>query len=70
MITAAYEGFETPFAVGDGGVLATVESIVGQPPREIRIFDRGRVSHEIEAEAGPSGAIPVLHRSPYRERVF
>ncbi len=70
MITAAYEGFETAFAVGEGGVLPTVQSIVGQPPREIRIFDRGRVSHEIEAEVGTSGVIPVLHRSPYRERVF
>jgi len=69
MITAAYEGFETAFAVGEGGVLSTVESIVGQPPREIRIFDRGRVSHEIESEVGRSG-VPVLYRSPYRERVF
>jgi GT2 family glycosyltransferase len=69
VITAAYEGFETSFAVGEGGVLATVESIVGQPPNEIRIFDRGQVSHEIEAD-GTTGAIPVHHRSPYRERVF
>ena len=69
-ITAAYEGFETDFAVGEGGVLSTVKAIVGQPPGEIRIFDRGRVSHELEAEVGPSDAIPVLHRSPYRERVF
>ena len=69
MITAAYEGFETSFAVGEGGVLATVESIVGQPPREIRIFDRGHVSQEIEGN-GRSESIPVLHKSPYRERVF
>ena len=69
-ITAAYEGFETDFSVGEGGVLSTVKAIVGQPPGEIRIFDRGRVSHELEAEVGPSDAIPVLHRSPYRERVF
>ncbi len=68
-ITAAYEGFETTFAVGEGGVLATVESIVGQAPREIRIFDRGQVSREIEDE-GRSGAIPVHHTAPYRERVF
>jgi GT2 family glycosyltransferase len=69
VITAAYEGFETSFAVGEGGVLETVESIVGQPPDEIRIFDRGRVSHEVEADA-TSGAIPIHHRAPYRERVF
>ena len=69
-ITAAYEGFETTLAVGEGGVLTTVEAIVGQPPKEIRIFDRGRVSHEIEAQAGTNGAIPVQRRSPYRERVF
>ena len=68
VITAAYEGFETAFAVGEGGVLATVESIVGQAPREIRIFDRGQVSREIED--GSSGAIPVHYRAPYRERVF
>jgi GT2 family glycosyltransferase len=69
VITAAYEGFETSFAVGEGGVVATVESIVGQPPSEIRIFDRGKMSHEMEA-AGTTGAIPIHHRSPYRERVF
>ncbi len=70
MIMAAYEGFETAFEVGEGGVLSTVESIVGQPPSEIRIFDRGQMSRQIEAEVGQSGLIPVLHRSPYRERVF
>lgn len=69
MITAAYQGFETAFAVGDGGVLATVESIVGEPPREIRIFDHGPVSHEVE-KAGRSKAIAIRQRSPYRERVF
>lgn len=69
VITAAYEGFETSFAVGEGGVVATVKSIVGQPPDEIRIFDRGHMSHEIEA-AGTTGAIPIHHRAPYRERVF
>lgn len=70
VIMAAYEGFETAFAVGEGGVLPTVEAIVGQPPREIRIFDRGPVSHDIEVEVGKSGVTPVVHRSPYRERVF
>ncbi len=70
MITATFKGFQTSFAVGEGGVLATVESIVGQPPREIRIFDRGEVSQEIEADVVTSGVIPVLHRSPYQERVF
>lgn len=69
-IKAAYEGFEADFAVGEGGVLATVNAIVGRPPDEVRIFDRGRVSSELEAEVGASDAIPVLHRSPYRERVF
>jgi hypothetical protein len=70
MITASYEGFETSFAVGEGGVLPTVESIVGQPPREIRIFDRGRVSDEIQASAERRGAASILNRAPYRERVL
>ena len=70
VITAAFEGFEAHFAVGEGGVLPTVESIVGQPPREIRIFDRGRVATDLEAEAARSGTTSVLHRAPYRERVF
>ena len=69
MIAAAYEGFETTFAISEEGVLATVESIVGHAPAEIRIFDRGRVSRDIETD-GMSAAIPVLHRAPYRERVF
>jgi hypothetical protein len=70
MIAATYEGFETHFAVGEGGTLPTVEAIVGQPPREIRIFDRGSASKDLEAEAERSGATPVLRRAPYRERVF
>jgi hypothetical protein len=70
VITAAYEGFETSFSVGEGGVLPTVEAIVGQPPREIRIFDRGSRSHEIEAQVERSGSTAVLHRAPYRERVL
>jgi GT2 family glycosyltransferase len=70
MITATFEGFEAQFAVGEGGVLPTVESIVGQPPREIRIFDRGNASKELEAEAARSGATSVLYRAPYRERVI
>lgn len=69
VIAAAYEGFETTFAISEEGVLATVESIVGHAPAEIRIFDRGRVSRDIETD-GMSAAIPVLHRAPYRERVF
>jgi GT2 family glycosyltransferase len=70
VITAAYEGFETSFSVGEGGVLPTVEAIVGQPPREIRIFDRGTRSQQIEAEAERLGSTAVLHRAPYRERVL
>jgi hypothetical protein len=70
VITSTYEGFETSFAVGEGGVLPTVEAIVGQPPREIRIFDRGPRSHEIEAEADRSGSRALVHRAPYRERVL
>jgi hypothetical protein len=70
VITASYEGFETTFAVGEGGVLPTVEAIVGQPPHEIRIFDRGPRSHEIEAEAARSGSTGMLRRAPYRERVL
>jgi GT2 family glycosyltransferase len=70
VIAAAFEGFEAHFAVGEGGVLPTVESIVGQPPREIRIFDRGRAASELEAEVARSGTIPVLHRAPYWERVL
>jgi GT2 family glycosyltransferase len=70
VITASYEGFETTFTVGEGGVLPTVEAIVGRPPREIRIFDRGPRSHEIEAEADRSGSTAVLRRAPYWERVL
>ncbi len=69
-ITATYMGFEMSFRVGPGGVLPTVESIVGQPPTEIRIFDRGRVSDEIESAARTAGNAPVFRRAPYRERVF
>lgn len=70
LIAASYEGFETSFAVGEGGVLPTVEKIVGQPPREIRIFDRGRVSDEVQAAAQQAGATALLNRAPYRERVL
>ena len=70
VITSTYEGFETSFAVGEGGVLPTVEAIVGRPPREIRIFDRGPRSHEIEAEADRSNSKALIRRAPYRERVL
>jgi GT2 family glycosyltransferase len=70
VISATYQGFETSFDVGDGGVLSTVEAIVGQPPREIRIFDRGQRSHELEAQAERSGSTALVHRAPYRERVL
>jgi GT2 family glycosyltransferase len=69
-IIAAFEGFEAQFAVGEGGALPTVQSIVGQPPTEIRIFDRGRAGKDLEAEAARSGAAAVLVRAPYSERVF
>jgi GT2 family glycosyltransferase len=62
VITAAYEGFEVSFDVGEGGVLPTVESIVGQRPQEIRIFDWGRFADSVD------GA--TISRPPYRERVF
>jgi GT2 family glycosyltransferase len=69
-IIATFEGFEAQFAVGEGGALPTVQSIVGQPPTEIRIFDRGRTGKDLEAEAARSGASAVLIRAPYGERVF
>lgn len=70
MIVAAYEGFHAAFAVGEGGVIPTVQQIVGQPPREIRIFDRGRNGLELEAEAARLHATALLRHTPYRERVF
>jgi GT2 family glycosyltransferase len=70
VITASYQGFETSFTVGEGGVLRTVEAIVGRPPSEIRIFDRGPVSREIEAAVGASGTVSAVHRAPYSEGVF
>jgi GT2 family glycosyltransferase len=69
VITASYEGFEASFPVGEGGVLPTVEAIVGFPPQEIRILDRGRQSDELESAAVQSAKTPV-RRAPYRERVF
>ena len=69
VITASYEGFDASFPVGQGGVLPTVEAIVGHPPQEIRILDRGRLSDELESTAGHSAKTPV-RRAPYRERVF
>ncbi len=65
-IIAAYRGIRDGLSVGEGGVLSTVEAIVGQPPGEIRIFDRGRVSRRVGGGGGPircdprpaSGAVP------------
>jgi GT2 family glycosyltransferase len=68
LITASYAGFEASFAVGEEGVLPTLEAIVGHPPQEIRIFERGPLSDEIETAASPS-TTPV-RRAPYRERVL
>ena len=67
-ITATYQGFEASFAVGDGGVLSTVQEIVGEAPREIRVFERGRFAQDLEAAV--SGTACVIRHSPYREGVF
>ncbi len=68
-INASYAGFETSFDVGEGGVVPTVEAIVGQAPREIRIFSRGfesdRLLQNLDADQ-----IHLVHQPPYRERVF
>jgi len=69
-ITAVYEGFAAEFSLGEGGALPTVEAIVGRPPTEIRIFDRGAASKNLETEAARSGATAILRRAPYRERVL
>jgi hypothetical protein len=70
VITATFEGFETHFAVGEEGVLPTVEAIVGLPPQEVRIFDRGGAASQLEADIARTGTIPVVYRAPYWERVF
>jgi GT2 family glycosyltransferase len=68
LITGSFEGFEASFAVGADGVLSTVQAIVGRLPQEIRIFDRGPLSDEIESAAVTS-TTPV-RRAPYPERVL
>lgn len=70
VITATYEGFEQSFAVTEGGVLQTVENLIGKSPDEIRIFDRGRFAQDLEADAKVLAATRVLRRTPYRERVL
>ncbi len=68
-VTGSYLGFECTLPVGPGGVVETLESIVGAPPKEIRIHDRGSRSSElIGAAAVRSGT--QLRRLPYDERVF
>ena len=68
-IRASYAGFETSFDVGEGGVVPTVEAIVGQAPREIRIFSRGFESDRL-LQSLDADRIHLVHQPPYRERVF
>jgi hypothetical protein len=68
-ISASYAGFQTSFDVGDGGVLPTVESIVGRAPEEIRIFSRGLTSDRLLQDLRDD-QVPLVHQPPYRERVF
>jgi GT2 family glycosyltransferase len=68
-ITASYAGFHTSFDVGAGGVLPTVESIVGSAPRQIRIFSQGFESDRLLGELRDD-QVPLVHQPPYRERVF
>lgn len=68
-ITASFAGFQTSFDVGEGGVLPTVESIVGQAPQAIRIFSRGFASDRLLDELRDD-QVPLVHQPPYRERVF
>ncbi len=69
MISAAYQGFRTSFAVGEGGVVPTVTSIVGAPPQEIRVFSRGTASDQILEELSEA-EINRIRQPAYRERVF
>jgi GT2 family glycosyltransferase len=69
MIAASYEGFQTPFTVGEGGVLPTVTTIVGAPPRGIRIFAGGTEADRL-VERAAAEQLPVLSRPAYRERVL
>lgn len=68
-LVASYRGFELSLPVGAAGLLPAVEAVMGQPPREIRILDRGPVSNDLEAAVVAAGTIPVS-RSPYEEGVL
>ena len=69
MINALYEGFRTSFAVGEGGIVPTVASIVGKPPEAIRIFSRGSESDRI-LEQLTDAETTLVHQPAYPEGVF
>ena len=68
-VRGSYLGFEATFEIGPEGVLQTLQDLVGSPPFEIRIHDRGTNAQDLTSVIDHPGGIPV-RRPAYRERVF
>lgn len=69
VIVGSYLGFHCRFDIGPEGVLPTLTSLVGGPPAEVNIHDRGSGTGELLA-AVKAGACTVVQSPGYNERVF
>ena len=69
VITGSYLGCEWSFPVESGDVVETLESVVGDPPQEVRIHDQGRRSAEVFAMVNGRSEIQ-LRPAYYNERVL
>lgn len=67
-VVGRFAGFSVALPVGAGGVLQTVIDLVGAPPSEVTVFDRGAIADELVREAADRG-VSVTAAPMYPERV-
>lgn len=68
LVAGRFQGFSAAVEVGDSGVIAAVEKIVGRPPTGASVFDRGRLAEMVANEAVTAG-VPFADRRAYPERI-
>jgi GT2 family glycosyltransferase len=68
LLTGRFQGFEIGVPLDTTDVVGTVQALVGRPPVEVSVFDRGELAAALERDAGRLGLTFVEGRA-YPERV-
>lgn len=68
VLTGTFGGFRMEVPAGDEGVEATMAQLVGRPPRQVVVYDRGGNTDRLAA-AHWSGPVDFIDRAAYPELV-